>query len=70
MVRFLLSQGADVTAGAAYGCTPLHATAHRDNVEIGRILLEHGADPSLECNGRRVPEAFLGLSRQGGAGQG
>jgi hypothetical protein len=39
-------------------------------VEIGEILLQHGADPSLECNGRQVSEAFLGLSRQGGAGEG
>jgi len=37
-------------------------------VEIGEILLEHGADPSLECNGRPVSEAFMGLSREGGAG--
>jgi hypothetical protein len=35
-------------------------------VEVGRILLDHGADPSLECNGRPVSgrsDAFRQLLR-------
>lgn len=56
MVRFLLEKGADVNAGGVYGCTALHTTADRDDVEIARLLLAHGADPRLECEGRTVLE--------------
>ena len=54
MVRYLLAREADVNARASYGRTPLHNAAGRDSVEIGRLLLEHGADPKLEFNGRPV----------------
>jgi ankyrin repeat protein len=58
-VRYLLARGANVNSRASYGCTPLHSSAWRNNVEIGKILLEHGADPTLECNGRRISNEFL-----------
>jgi len=54
MAKFLLSNGAQVNARAIYGRTPLHVAAWRDDAAIGRLLLEHGADPALECNGRPV----------------
>ena len=59
-VRFLLANGAEVDARLDYGCTPFYlASAGKGNIEIGRILLEHGADPIVECNGRSVSEEFL-----------
>jgi ankyrin repeat protein len=59
-VRFLLENGAEVNARLEYGCTPLHlASAGKGNTEIGRILVENGADPTIECNGRTVSEEFL-----------
>ncbi len=64
IVKFLLSRRADVNARAAYGHTALHSAGERNNVEVGRILLKHGADPALESNGRPVPEEFLRLIRQ------
>jgi ankyrin repeat protein len=64
MVKWLLSKGANVNSRASYGCTPLHSAAWRNNVEIGKILLEHAADPTLECNGRRVSDEFLKTIQQ------
>ena len=59
-VRFLLANGAEVDARLESGCTPFYsASAGKGNIEIGRILLEHGADPTVECNGRSVSEEFL-----------
>jgi ankyrin repeat protein len=59
-VRFLLENGANVNARTESGCTPFFlASAGKGNIEIGRILLEYGADPTIECNGRSVSEEFL-----------
>jgi ankyrin repeat protein len=32
----------------------LHATAHRDDVELARALLGHGADPALAADDGRT----------------
>ncbi|MHC4477688.1 MAG: ankyrin repeat domain-containing protein [Planctomycetota bacterium] len=56
MVEFLLDNGADVNIDSGSGCRPIHVAAWRDRVEISRILLEHGADPRLECDGRTAFE--------------
>jgi len=75
MVKCLLANGAQVNARAIYGRTPLHVAAWRDDAAIGRLLLEHGADPALECNGRpvegRSPEfrELLGSIRKTAAGR-
>ena len=53
-VKRLIALGADVNAQAIYGATPLHHAASRDDVTIGKILLERGANPALECNGQPV----------------
>jgi ankyrin repeat protein len=59
-VRFLLKNGANVNARTESGCTPLYmASIGKGNIEIGRILLEHGADPTIECHGRFISEEFL-----------
>ena len=33
--------------------------AHREHIEIARMLLQHGADPAIECKGRKIPESFI-----------
>ena len=53
-VRFLIASGAPVNAADAQGVTPLHRAAWADNVEIVRLLLEAGADPSLQDNNYRA----------------
>lgn len=59
-VRFLLANGAEVDAWSESRCTPFFtASAGKGNIEIGRILLEHGADPTVECRGRAISEEFL-----------
>jgi ankyrin repeat protein len=64
MVEFLISRGADVNTRAFYGCTPLHFAAFSNDVETGRVLVEHGADPNIEFNGEKVPDSFLALLQQ------
>ena len=59
VVKSLPSRGADPRIRASYGRTVLHEAAFNNNVEIGRILLAHGVDPTAEFNGRPVPEEFV-----------
>ncbi len=59
MTEMLLSFGADVNAKDDYENTPLFISYQCDNVKIGRILLTNGADPTIECGGRRIPESFI-----------
>ena len=56
MVRYLLSKGADFNAEIGLGVRPLHIAAWCDKVEIARILLAHGADLTLRCDGRTAAE--------------
>jgi len=59
-VEFLLENGADVNARLESGCIPFYlASTGKGNIEIGKILLEHGADPTVKCNGRPVSKEFL-----------
>ena len=59
MTEMLLSFGADVNAKDDYENTPLYISCQCNNVEIGRILLAHGAEATIECGGRRIPESFI-----------
>ncbi|MBI4472673.1 MAG: ankyrin repeat domain-containing protein [Acidobacteria bacterium] len=43
-VRSLLQQKADVNAAQSDGMTALHWAAHKDNLEIARMLVQAGAD--------------------------
>ena len=64
-LKFLLANGADVNARAENGDTALHKAHVNGKVEIGRILLEHDADPNIEDNdGNRVPQSFIDLLRR------
>ncbi|HXI38918.1 MAG TPA: ankyrin repeat domain-containing protein [Bryobacteraceae bacterium] len=47
-VKALLAQGADVNAKSPYGATGLFFAADRGNVEIIRILLDHGANVNVK----------------------
>ena len=58
LVKFLLSKGADVNA-RVYGKTLLWLAYYKDDVTIGRILLQHGANPTMECKGRTLPPSYL-----------
>ncbi|GMH37604.1 hypothetical protein BSKO_05477 [Bryopsis sp. KO-2023] len=46
-VRVLLDASADVNSQSKGGWTPLHLAQESNNVEIGLMLLENGADPNL-----------------------
>ncbi len=56
MVQYLLAKGADVNAEIGLGIRPLHIAAWCERVEIARILLANGADPTLRCDGRTALE--------------
>jgi len=64
LVKFLLSKRADVNARAIYGATPLQVACWNNDLKIGRILLQHGANPTLECNGRKMPQFFIDKLRK------
>jgi len=39
--------------------TPLIEAAVNDRIEVVKLLLEKGADPTMDCNGCCVPEKIL-----------
>ncbi|XP_042215354.1 uncharacterized protein LOC121861551 isoform X1 [Homarus americanus] len=45
----LIARGADVNAANSDGATPLHDAVARGNESIIRILLEHDANPHIQC---------------------
>ena len=49
--ELLLEHGADVNTRRNDYCTPLHAASYSGNVEIVRLLLDHGADPEANAEG-------------------
>jgi uncharacterized protein len=52
-MRLLLEAGADPNARQQGGFVPLHEAAHTDDVDMARLLLDHGADPSLAADDGR-----------------
>ena len=58
-VQFLLKRGARVNAGDMRLMTPLHYSAHMGCPEVSRILLEHGADVSLQNDFGQIPLHFV-----------
>lgn len=57
--EFLLNQGANVNVVALHPLqvTPLHAALFGRQVEIARLLIEHGADVNIKRGGRGLPRA-------------
>ncbi len=50
-VRLLLTQDADVNAQDAFGFTPLHIAISNQSYEMTKLLLMHGADPTIKIDG-------------------
>jgi ankyrin repeat protein len=57
-VRLLIAQGADVNMEQAGGYTPLHQAAAAGLVELTKILLEAGANPSRLCHQGKTPADY------------
>ena len=53
-VKKLIKNGADVNAHGERGLTPLHIAAKKGNTNMCKLLLELGADTSLERNGECI----------------
>ena len=55
-VRLLLARGGspDGDGENIFRIRPLHAAAHRDDVELARVLLAHGADPARTTDDGRT----------------
>jgi uncharacterized protein len=51
----LLGAGADPNGRGEGGFTPLHSAAQNGDVELVRLLLEHGADASATASDSRTP---------------
>jgi ankyrin repeat protein len=55
VVKALLAAGADVNSvnqNEHWGTTPLHAAAHANQAVIAQLLIDHGANPSRDSEGR------------------
>lgn len=51
-VKYLLEKGADPNGDAGRGWYPLHHAIHRDNaIETIKLLMDHGADPTVIKDG-------------------
>ena len=53
--NYLLGQGADITIPDDMGYTPLHSAVKCRNIEIAKILLEHGASVSAVNKFMNIP---------------
>src|SRR6266851_3196605 len=59
-VNALLAQGADANAKSPYGATGLFFAADRGNIEIIKILLDHGANVKCERHFLRRDRSNMG----------
>jgi ankyrin repeat protein len=55
VARMLVERGADVSARAKDGWTPLHCASYHRHVDVTRMLVEHGADASAQTRDGRTP---------------
>ena len=58
-VQLLIKGGAQVNAGDGQLMTPLHWAAYMGCTEVARILLDHGANVSLQTESGHVPLHFV-----------
>jgi uncharacterized protein len=61
--ELLLEKGADITATYASGTRALHEAAYKNDPDMIRLLLRHGADPTLANDRGETPRAIA--ERQG-----
>jgi hypothetical protein len=52
--KLLIDRGADVNTVSALGDTPLGPAVGRRNIELIRLLLEHGANPNSAMGGAKI----------------
>ena len=62
VAQLLLERGADVNTRRNDHSTPLHIASYFWNVEIVRLLLDHGADPEANTEGNCGAKPFHSLS--------
>lgn len=55
IVKYLVSQGADINATSGSGSTPLHGAASYGHTEMARLLLDLGAAPDITNAGGYTP---------------
>ena len=65
-VRLLVEAGAPVNAKQHLGWTPLHEAVNRNDLEMTRYLLAHGADPRLQND---EGKSAIGLAADKGFGE-
>jgi len=55
VAQMLVERGADVSAQAEDGTTPLHLASSKGHVDVARILVERGADVSAQAEDGTTP---------------
>jgi ankyrin repeat protein len=50
IIRLLLNLGADVNKPNKFGATPLYVAVKRQDLEVVRVLISHGANPKAEIS--------------------
>ena len=68
--RLLLEHGVDVNSRAKNSLTSLHEAAFKGNVEVVRVLLDHGANAKLETEGGETPLHILSRGKYDSQEQG
>jgi len=67
VVRLLLARGADVNDTDGAGITPLVAAANVNDIDVAKLLLAHGANPSKISTAEGVSTPLTGAARNGNA---
>ena len=47
----LVKNGANINTKSILGATALHDAAKQKNIDLAKLLIEHGADVNVECEG-------------------
>jgi len=65
-VDFLLSRGAEINTEDYYGCSALHEACFNHFVEIISLLIQRGADISVENKNGKTPFSLINLEHRDG----